>query len=50
LAHFQPLNLLFSHIKSFWIGMGYSAGGRSGLKGLGWRELYLDKGCYTGGV
>ena len=30
--------------------MGYRAGGRSGLKGLGRRELYLDERSYPGGV
>ena len=30
--------------------MGYRAGGRSGLKRLGWMELNSDEGCYPGGV
>ena len=29
--------------------MGYRSGGRSGLKGLGWIELYFDGGFYPGG-
>jgi len=32
------------------IEVGYRAGGRIELKGLGSREKYLDEGCYPGGI